>query len=149
MSTDKKVDEQNRIRLEMIHCELRPELDLHWKEKDSRCLAFHIAWRSAVLGVIPPVAVLATLAILSNTFIKRELANLRSVAVLLACAILYVVVGTRSGKVAHRFAYETNVAARQLSLLMTWVANLSLWGRTGTLTDTSISRISSCSGSRS
>ena len=141
MSTDKKVDEQNRIRLEMIHCELRPELDVHWKEKDSRCWAFHIAWRSAVLGVIPSVAVIAALAILSNTFIKREIANLRSVAVLLACAILYVVVGTISGKVAHRFAYETNVSARQLSLLMTWVANLSLWGWTWGFAAFALSRV--------
>ena len=47
MSTDKKVDEQNRIRLEMIHCELRPELICIGRKRT------HAAWRFTSHGDLP------------------------------------------------------------------------------------------------
>lgn len=120
-----------RERLTAIQYEARPHLDLHWREGDSRSGTFHIAWRSALLGVIPTLATIAVVGVISESFVKRMLASTSNVIFLLMASGAYVViVGVLSGRVAHRFAYETNISSRRLSLLMVWVANLSLWGWT-------------------
>lgn len=90
-----------------------------------------MAWRAALVGAIPSLLVLAVLAATHVAPVELLLTRAVNVATLVGGCILYVLtVGFVSGRVAHRFAYETDVSVPTLALLIAWVANLSLWGWT-------------------
>ena len=131
MSTKDGNLEQTLARLESIQEEVRPDRELSWRAGDSCDAAFRMAWRTAVVGVIPSLLVLAVLTATHVAPVELLLTRAVNVARLVGGCILYVLtVGFVSGRVAHRFAYETNVSVPTLAQLIAWVANLSLWGWT-------------------
>ena len=94
-------------------------------------LGFRMAWRAALVGAIPSLLVLAVLAATHVAPVELLLTRAVNVATLVGGCVLYVLtVGFVSGRVAYRFAYETDVSVPTLALLIAWVANLSLWGWT-------------------
>ncbi|MBC8115217.1 MAG: hypothetical protein H7062_12605 [Candidatus Saccharimonas sp.] len=129
MSTKDGNLEQTLARLESIQEEVRPDRELSWRAIDSCDNAFRVAWRTALMGAVPTLLLVAVLAIMHIAPVERVLGSAVNVATLVGCGVLYVLaVGFVSGRVAHRFAYETNVSAPTLAMLIAWVANLSLWG---------------------
>ena len=93
--------------------------------------AFCRAWRAALAGVIPSLFVLAVLATRHVAPVELLLTSAVNVAALVGGSVMYVLaVGFVSGRVAHRFAYETEISVPTLARLIAWVANLSLWGWT-------------------
>lgn len=116
-------------RLESIQEEVRPDRELSWRAGDSCDEAFRAAWQSALMGAIPTLLLVAMLAAVHVAPVDRLLARAVNVATLVGGSVLYVLaVGFVSGRVAHRFAYETDVSAPLLARLIAWVANLCLWG---------------------
>ena len=118
-------------RLESLQVAVRPERELSWRAGDSCGAAFRIAGRAALVGVIPSLLALAVLAAMHVAAVEQFLSRSVNVAMLLEGCVLYVLaVGIVSGRVAHRFAYQTAISVPTLALLMAWVVNFSLWGWT-------------------
>ena len=131
MSTKDGNLQQTLARLESIQEEVRPDRELSWRSGDCFDAAFCRAWRAALAGVIPSLFVLAVLATKHVAPVELLLTSAVNVAALVGGSVMYVLaVGFVSGRVAHRFAYETEISVPTLARLIAWVANLSLWGWT-------------------
>ncbi|MEK6262233.1 MAG: hypothetical protein AABP62_26850 [Planctomycetota bacterium] len=141
MSTKDGNLEQTLARLESIQEEVRPDRELSGRAGDSCDKAFRAAWRTALVGAIPTLLLVAVLAAARVAPVERALGSAVNVATLVGCGVLYVLtVGLVSGRLAHRFAYETDVSAPTLAMLIAWVANLSLWGWAAVLVVTVLNR---------
>ena len=129
MSTNNGNLKQSLARLESIQEEVRPDRELSWRAGDSCDEAFRTAWRTALAGAIPSLLVLAVLAAMHIAPVERLLTRAVNVVTLVGGSVLYVLaVAFVAGRMAHRFAYQTDISVPTLAKLIVWVANLSLWG---------------------
>ena len=129
MSTNSDNLQQTLARLESIQDEVRPDRELAWRSDDSRDEAFRTAWRAALVGAITSLLVLAVLAAMHVGLAEWLLTRPVNVAVLVGGCVLYVLATAFvAGRMAHRFAYQTDISVPTLAKLIVWVANLSLWG---------------------
>lgn len=130
MSTKNGDLEQTLARLESLQEEVRPDRELSWRAEDSGDEAFRTAWRTALVGAFPALLVVAVLAMRISP-VNLLPAHAAIVATVVGCSVLYVLaVAFVAGRLAHRFAYQTDISVPTLAKLIAWVANLSLWGWT-------------------
>lgn len=140
MSTDDGKLEQKIARLTPAHADMRPDRELAWRATDSCDEACRVARRSALEGVILSLLLLvAILAMMHLVTVQKAFGQLINFITLFGYGIFFVasiglsviyvfVIGEGSGRLAHRFAYETDISATTLARLIAWVANLCLWG---------------------
>ena len=113
----------------VVFDEVKHELKLGWRSDDEREQASRAVRRIALVGLLPIVSLALALALGHEKWTDKVLGLGVYLFDVMGFGVLYFwVIFHGAGRLAHRFAYQTNISTIALAKLIAWVANLSLWG---------------------